>query len=131
MPVSATARRRLCLIAAIVATIAAGLASRQFPCLLPSWLGKFPGDALWALMIYLGLALLAPRARPLRLAVVALAACWLVEASQLYRAPWLDALRATTVGHLALGSTFVWMDLLAYAVGVTAGAWLDLRCTRR
>ncbi|MBD7922732.1 ribosomal maturation YjgA family protein [Xanthomonas bonasiae] len=131
MPVSATARRRLCLIAAIVATIAAGLASRQFPWLLPSWLGKFPGDALWALMVYLGLALLAPRARPLRLAVVALAACWLVEASQLYRAPWLDALRATTVGHLALGSTFVWMDLLAYAVGVAAGAWLDLRCTRR
>lgn len=130
MPVSATARRRLCLIAAIAATIAAGLASRQFPWLLPSWLGKFPGDALWAAMVYLGLALLAPRARPLRLAAVTLAVCWLVEASQLYRAPWLDALRATTLGHLALGSTFVWLDLLAYAVRVAAAAWLD-RCARR
>ncbi|WP_369937636.1 DUF2809 domain-containing protein [Xanthomonas tesorieronis] len=130
MPVSATARRRLCLIAAIAATIAAGLASRQFPWLLPSWLGKLPGDALWAAMVYWGLALLAPRARPLRLAAVALAVCWLVEASQLYHAPWLDALRATTLGHLALGSTFVWLDLLAYAVGVAAAAWLD-RCARR
>lgn len=131
MPVSATARRRLWLTAAIVATIAAGLASRQFPWLLPSWLGKFPGDALWALMVYLGVAWLAPRARPLRVAAVALAVCWLVEASQLYRTPWLDALRATTLGHLALGSTFVWLDLLAYAVGVAAGAWLDRCCARR
>ncbi|QNH12200.1 DUF2809 domain-containing protein [Xanthomonas sp. SI] len=131
MPVSATGRRRLWLSAAIVATIAAGLASRQFPWLLPSWLGKFPGDALWALMVYLGLAWLAPSARPLRVATVALAVCWLVEASQLYRTPWLDALRATTLGHLALGSTFVWLDLLAYAVGVAAGAALDRCCARR
>lgn len=130
MPVSATGHRRLWLTAAIVATIAAGLASRHFPWLLPSWLGKFPGDALWALMVYLGLAWLAPRARPLRLAAVALATCWLVEASQLYRAPWLDALRATTLGHLALGSTFVWLDLIAYAVGVAIGAWLDRRVRR-
>lgn len=130
MPVSAIARRRLCLLAAIVATIVAGLASRRFPWLLPSWLGKSPGDALWAAMLYFGLALLAPRARSSRVAVAALVLCWLVEASQLYRTPWLDAVRATTLGHLALGSTFVWSDLLAYALGVAAAALLD-RYARR
>ncbi len=46
-----------------------------FPFLLPAFLGKYPGDALWALMVFCGLAVLFPAARGRRLAAGALAIC--------------------------------------------------------
>ncbi|MFC4314432.1 DUF2809 domain-containing protein [Steroidobacter flavus] len=109
----------------MVAVIALGLASRQFPSLFPSIFGKYPGDALWATMVFVGLAFVKPRASTVGLAVVAFAISCLVEFSQLYQAPWLNAVRATTIGHLALGSTFSWFDIAAYAVGVLIGAVVD------
>jgi hypothetical protein len=48
-----------------------------------------------------------------------------IEASQLYHAPWLDAIRRTTLGGLALGYGFLWSDLACYAVGVGLGAIIE------
>jgi hypothetical protein len=48
-----------------------------------------------------------------------------VELSQLYHAPWIDAIRATRLGALAIGSVFNWPDLPAYACGVALGAFID------
>jgi len=36
----------------LIIVIAAGLASRKHPQLFPSCLGKYPGDALWALAAF-------------------------------------------------------------------------------
>ncbi|MDA8446070.1 DUF2809 domain-containing protein [Paracidovorax valerianellae] len=119
-------RQRALLVAGIVATIALGLASRRWPgVLFPSALGKYPGDALWALMVMFGWACVWPRMAPLRLAALALATSFAVEFSQLYQAPWINAIRSTTPGHLVLGSWFGAMDLVAYAVGVACGLGLD------
>jgi hypothetical protein len=52
---------------------------------------------------------------------------WGVEFSQLYHAPWIDAIRATPPGRLVLGNTFNWPDLFAYALGVGLGAWVEWR----
>jgi hypothetical protein len=60
------------------------------------------------------------------LAGLALLASYAVELSQLYQAPWINAIRGTTLGHLVLGSTFAWQDLVAYTFGVAAGFLLDL-----
>lgn len=46
-----TRNRRWYLVALIV-VIAAGLASRRYAWLFPACLGKYPGDALWALMVF-------------------------------------------------------------------------------
>ncbi|TAL14776.1 MAG: DUF2809 domain-containing protein [Aquabacterium sp.] len=119
------ARDRLLTTLAIAAAIALGLASRRWPWLLPAWLGKYPGDALWATMVFFCFAWVLPAASTLRLAALALGTSWLVEFSQLVRAPWLDAARDTTPGHLVLGSTFTWLDLPAYAAGVLLGAAAD------
>jgi len=110
----------------VVAVIALGLASRKFRWLLPVVLGKYPGDALWALMVFLGWAFLKPQASTRFLAVVALATAFGVECSQQYQAPWLNQLRSTTIGHLVLGSTFSWIDMAAYTVGISIGAALDV-----
>jgi len=50
--------------------------------------------------------------------------------SQLYHAPWLDAVRATRPGALALGQGFLWSDLACYAAGVGAAALIDLSMRR-
>jgi len=121
----AISRNRVGLFAGFVAVIALGLASRKYPSLFPAFFGKYPGDALWALMIFLGLAFVQPQASTSRLAVGAWITSCLVEFSQLYQAPWLNAIRSTTMGHLVLGSTFSWFDLAAYAIGVLVGAFLD------
>ena len=119
-----TPRRRWLQFAGLVAVVAAGLASRAYP-IFPAALGKYPGDALWALMIFVGLGLLWPRAATATLGAAALLICYAVEFGQLYQAPWIVELRAHTLGHLVLGSHFGWIDLLAYALGVGAGVLLD------
>lgn len=118
-------RNRRWLLAGFLAVIALGLASRKYPFLFPAMFGKYPGDALWALMVFLGCAFFKPRASTLCLAAVALAIACLDEFSQLYQAPWINAIRSTTMGHLVLGSTFSWLDMAAYAVGVSIGALID------
>ena len=101
--------------------IGLGLASRRYPGMFPAFLGKSPGDALWALAVFVGLGILFPRASTGRTGAAALAIAFLVELGQLYQAPWINAIRATLPGRLLLGTTFVWSDLPAYAVGVALG----------
>ncbi len=110
-------RNRLVYCAIVLAVIALGLASRKFPGLFPAALGKYPGDALWTMMVFFGLAVIAPRLSVLQLALGALAISWAVEFGQLYQAPWIVAVRAHPLGHLVLGTAFGWLDLVAYAVG--------------
>jgi hypothetical protein len=124
LPKSVTRRRRIPLAVAVTLVIAAGLVSRAYP-VLATFLGKYPGDALWALMVMLGIAFLRPDLTTRRLALFALAFCWLVEFSQLYQAPWINAIRTTHLGHLVLGTTFQSLDLLAYALGILTGVILD------
>lgn len=63
----------------------------------------------------------------MRLALLALGIAWAVEFSQIYHAPWIDAVRSTRLGRLALGFTFNWPDLLAYAAGIGIIAVLQHR----
>jgi hypothetical protein len=83
------------------------------------------GDALWAAMIAWWVAAFVPSAPVRHRAFAALAICFAVEVSQLYHTPGLDALRRTRIGELTLGSGFDPRDLLAYAAGVFAAAFLE------
>lgn len=60
-----------CATLAIAVVIALGLASRRWPW-LPARLGKYPGDALWASMVFFCWAWTLPAASTLRLAALAL-----------------------------------------------------------
>lgn len=89
------------------------------------------GDALWAIMMACWIGALAPTARLAARYAIAYAVCASVEVSQLYHAPALDAVRATTLGRLALGSGFDPRDLAAYAVGVACTALLEVAVRSR
>jgi hypothetical protein len=59
------------------------------------------------------------------------ALAFLVEISQLYHAPWIDAIRQTTLGGLVLGFGFLRTDLVCYSVGVMIGVIADLAIVAR
>jgi hypothetical protein len=115
-----TRNRRWYLLAMIV-VMAAGLASRRYSWLFHACLGKYPGDALWALMVFLLWGRALPRTSSLWIGLYALSTSFADEFSQLYQAPWINDIRSTTMGHLILGSGFAWPDLVAYTVGVAIG----------
>lgn len=115
-------RRRAVAIAAAVATIALGLASRRYAEALPDFIAAYAGDTLWALVVYLIATALVPSTSILRRALAALAFAFAIEASQLYHAPWIEEIRANRLAALVLGSGFLWSDLACYAVGVALGA---------
>ncbi len=107
--------------AAGAVVIAAGLLWRSdlFP--LPVSVAKYGGDAWWALLVFIGFGFFLNTASTLRIAVLVACFAGCVEFSQLYHAAWIDAVRATRLGRLALGSTFNAPDLLAYAAGIALG----------
>lgn len=122
-------RLRVALLACL--TIALGLASRRFGEFLPSFIARYAGDALWATLIFWCLALLRPRAGARSLAVGALGIAVAVEVTQLYHAPWIDAVRATRLGALVLGHGFLWSDLACYGIGVLLAVAIDRPLARR
>ena len=119
-------RNRVWYCLATVGVIAAGLASRRFPSLLPAALGKYPGDALWAVMVYLGWGVVLPKASGLRVALLAAVCCAGIEFLKLWPAPWLVELRHTTLGHLVFGHVFSWANLLAYLLGILTAFAIEL-----
>jgi hypothetical protein len=126
----AAGRSRLVTVVLLFATVAAGLASRHYPDWQPRFVASYAGDTLWAAMVFWGLALLRPEGRSTVLGGWALGIAFADEISQLYRAPWIDAMRATRLGALALGQGFLWSDLWCYAAGVTLAAVIDWALAR-
>ncbi|HEX4262706.1 MAG TPA: DUF2809 domain-containing protein [Verrucomicrobiae bacterium] len=115
-------RRRTWSFVALVSVILLGLASRRYPIFFPSALGKYPGDALWALMVFIVWGIVFPRKPVLQILVFTLATSYCVEVCKLYRTEWLNDFRNSTMGHLLLGSTFSWQNLITYTIGAVIGA---------
>jgi hypothetical protein len=124
-------RNRALWIFLILLTVALGLGSRRYATSLPRFVAAYAGDTLWATAAFLGIGLLLPRASTRRVAVLAMSLSVLVEVGQLYHAPWIDSIRRTTVGGLALGFDFVWSDLACYSLGVALGILIEWIATRR
>ena len=112
-------------VALLCATVGAGLASRRYPAAFPEFIARYGGDTLWAAMVFWLLALLCRRTATMRLAAAALTISLAVELSQLYHAPWIDAIRDTGFGRLVLGNGFLWSDLVCYSIGVGCTAAVD------
>ena len=129
MLLEARVRKRMWYLVAAATTIAGGLASRRFPQVLPACAGKYPGDALWSLMVFFGMGAIFSKASSLQLGFGALGFSFGIEALKLWQAPWLASVRHTTLGHLVFGHVFAWQNLVAYTVGVLAGLVLEVLVT--
>ncbi len=120
-------RRRTHSVLLAAATIALGLASRKFAFVLPPWLAKNAGDALYAVMIYWLIGVCFPRVSPPRAALAALGFCAGIEFLKLVQFPWLVAARHSTAGALVLGRGFHWSNLVCYTLGVLLASGLETR----
>jgi hypothetical protein len=111
--------------------ICMGLLSRSNHANLPKFIVTYAGDALWALTAFLGVGFLFPSLSPWRVSALTAAFSGIIEVSQLYHQPWLDAVRHTFMGALVLGKGFLWSDLLCYAAGISIGLFAELTIGRR
>ena len=103
-----------------VGVLLLGLASRRFFGDIP-FIKIYVGDIAWALMVYFGMAFTFTKWSVGAIALATLTFAFGIEASQLYHTLMLDGLRATRLGGLVLGFSFLWSDLLCYSAGVLAG----------
>ena len=101
--------------------IGLGLLSRSNWLPLSAFVAKYAGDALWALLVFLGFGFIFAARSTWFVAALAVAFSVLIEFSQLYHAGWIDALRKHPLGALVLGDTFAWADIAAYLVGIACG----------
>jgi hypothetical protein len=109
---------------ALVAVLVVGIGllwrSGQLP--LSSFIAKYGGDALWALLVFCLFGFIFRRISTARLFLISICFAWAIEFSQLYHAPWIDSIRSMRIGRFILGTTFNLPDLLAYLIGVAIGA---------
>ncbi|PFB66112.1 hypothetical protein CN268_03705 [Bacillus anthracis] len=126
-----TKRNRLLYAMFTILVIILGLSSRKFAFALLALLNDYLGDALWALMIFIGFGFLFPKIETKKLAFISLMFCYGIEVSQLYHAEWIDSIRATTLGGLVLGYGFLWSDLVAYTIGVGVGMFCEFMLRKK
>ena len=120
-------RNRLVYAIMITIVIILGLLSRKMVNLLPDFLNIYLGDALWALMIFIGFGFIFTKLKTKAVALMGLSFCYFIELSQLYHAIWIENIRKTTLGGLTLGYVFSWSDLLGYAIGISIGVIIEVR----
>ncbi|MCK1711918.1 MULTISPECIES: DUF2809 domain-containing protein [unclassified Bradyrhizobium] len=112
-------------LALIVIACGLGLRWYGFPLGLPAFVVKYGGSLPWATMVFLLVGALLPRLTRNQFTAIAVAIAIVVEFSRLVHAPWLDAFRLTTAGALLLGRIFSLWNLVAYAIGIVFGVWID------
>ena len=105
--------RRAALCVAGLVTVALGLGIRTFSD--GTWTGP-AGDALYAVLVYVLVALLVPRKPKTLIAAAAVTACAVIELFQLTGLP-AELGQSWPPIRLVLGTTFGAADLLAYAGG--------------
>lgn len=122
--------RKLCFGLGLVVVVL-GLGTRSGHGAVPAFVASYGGDTLWAVCAYLAVCFVAPQWSACRVAVTAGLVALLVETSQLYKGPWIVALRETLPGRLVLGQGFLPSDLVCYAVGVIVAYAFDRWIWRR
>lgn len=117
-------RNRILYLILTIITIILGLLSRKVQG-LPQIISSYSGDALWALMVFFLFSFLFNKKSTIFILVISIIFSYGIEISHLYHAPWIDSIRATTLGGLILGFGFLWSDLICYTVGIVIGAIID------
>lgn len=130
-PTPSRKRNRWYLLSLAALVLSLGYLTRRHSFSLPHFIGSYAPDTLWALLVFIVVLLLAPWLSTRCAFTIALLFSYSIECSQLYQAPWLNAIRDTTVGGLLLGHGFLWSDLICYTIGVTFGALIDSRFAPR
>lgn len=116
-------RNRLAYFTLIIITIIIGLISRTE--IVPEIIYPYLGDYLYAILFFLIIGFLFNRMKSLKVAIVSILVCYLIEIFQLYDADWINTIRNNKLGALIFGSGFLWSDLVCYTLGGITGYILE------
>ena len=116
-------RRRSRIALALLGLVALGGISRLD--FMPAFCIAYVGDVLWGSLFFALAAFACPAASTRRLWLAATALTELIELSQLYQAPWAQAVRSTHLGGLLLGHYFSWSDTICVALGTSVAALVE------
>jgi len=92
---------------------------------VPDVIYPYVGDYLYAVMVFFIIGFLFQTKNSLKVALVSVFICYLIEFLQLYQAEWINAVRSSTLGALVLGSGFLWSDIICYTFGGITGYLLE------
>ena len=133
MPANTTELRitpyRLALLVGIVCIIPLGYAVRFSSALNAPLLQDIAGAVCYQILWMMIVAFIRPKVSLAKCAVGVFIASSAIEFLQLCKSPFLVALRATWLGRVILGNTFLWEDFPPYALGCALG-WIALRALR-
>lgn len=118
-------RSRLLYLILTIIVMILGILSRKIGN-LPEIISLYSGDILWALMVFLIISFIFNKKSTIFTISWAIIFSYSIEISQLYHAPWIDAIRNTTLGSLILGFGFLWSDLVCYTIGILIGIVIDV-----
>lgn len=118
-------KNRIVYIVLFFIVIILGISSRTFSDVLPLFVSRHFGDALWASMVYFGCRILFLKQRLFMSVVLSLVFSYSIEFSQLYQADWINNLRSTLLGALILGKGFLSIDLIRYVIGIICSWVID------
>ena len=117
-------RNRILYFFLIIATIGLGLVSRAD--FIPKLIYPFLGDILYSLMIFFIIGFIFTDFSSLKIALISIGICYIIELSQFYEANWIVEIRNNKQGGLLLGYGFLWSDLISYLVGGALGLSIEI-----
>jgi uncharacterized membrane protein len=120
---------RAALLLTIVIIIPLGYWLRFSP-LLPWWVADISGSLAYQILCIAIVQFCFPKVSIAKTAIGVFLFSCAIEFLQLYQPAWLQAIRATLLGRLILGNTFLWEDFPPYALGCGLG-WLWVKGLRR
>lgn len=119
-------RYRITILICLIFAVILGCATKFYEGLFSEWLNNsFSSifyEAFWIFLVIF----IRPRLKPGLVAFWVFIVTSFLEFMQLWKAPFLQTLRATLIGRLLLGNTFVWWDFFYYILGCTL-TWIFLR----
>ncbi|MFN6463249.1 MAG: DUF2809 domain-containing protein [Nostoc sp. DedVER02] len=117
----------LFIIISILIVVPMGLLSKFYSGLAHQWFNDYGGDILyeifWCLFAF---CFFRSRTAIIQIPIWVFVITCILEFLQLWHPPLLNEIRATLIGKLLLGTTFVWWDFPHYLLGCVLG-WLWLR----
>ena len=116
-------RNRIIYSLLIIMIIGIGLVSRAD--FIPKLICPYLGDVLYTLMIYFIIGFLFPRFHSLKVALISIVICFIIELSQLYEPDWIIEIRRNKLGGLIIGYGFLCSDLISYIIGGVMGFGLE------
>ncbi|GAP98405.1 ribosomal maturation YjgA family protein [Leptolyngbya sp. NIES-2104] len=120
---------RLSLLLTIVFIVPLGYFVRFSP-MFPDWFSDVFGSIAYQIFFIALVQFWFPKMSIAKTAIGVFLFSCAIEFLQLWKPPFLQAIRATLPGRLVLGNTFLWSDFPPYGLGCSAG-WLWLKFLRR